>query len=391
MIKLNEALKIVLNSATPLPSEQVEMAEAAGRVLSADVTSDIEMPPFNKSAMDGYACRREDLPNPLQVLETIPAGSAPTKIIGKNQCSKIMTGAPVPNGADCVVMFEYTEACGDNAIRFTGNRTKTNICSRGEDTKTGDVVIRSGTLIQNRHIPVLASVGCTNPTVARRPKVAVIATGDELVEPSCAPGNSQIRNSNAHQLRAQIKSIGAIPVYYGIAKDREDSLRPIIKKASAECDVILLSGGVSTGDFDLVRAVLQQEQFTLLFETIASKPGKPTVFGKADNCFCFGLPGNPVSTYILFENLVKPFLFKLMGHDYKHQDVPMRLGCSIQHKRGNRDSWIPVKITEPGVIKPIEYHGSAHLKALADADGLICLPMETLELAEGATIAFRQF
>jgi molybdopterin molybdotransferase len=390
MILFEEALRIVLDAAQPLPSERVDLTDALGRILAEDVVSDMDMPPFDKSAMDGYACRRGDLANALRVVETVPAGRSPTKRIGKNECSKIMTGAPVPDGADCVIMVEYTEACGLGTIRFTGKPGRDNICPKGQDIRMGDIVMHRSALILDRHIAVLASVGCSRPLVTQRAKVGILATGDELVEPDETPGPSQIRNSNAYQLRAQVLRVGAAPTQYGITRDSEDALTERIQRASAENDVILLSGGVSAGDYDLVPPVLRSSGFDLLFEKVATKPGMPTVFGRSAKCFCFGLPGNPVSTFILFENLVKPFLFKLMGHEYRPWIAPMRLGSPVRRKKTDRVSWIPVAVTTEGIATPVEYHGSAHMNALCEADGLICVPIGTAEIPEGAFVDVRQ-
>jgi molybdopterin molybdotransferase len=391
MILLEDALKIVADSARILPHESVGLDEAFLRILAKDMESDMDMPPFNKSAMDGYACRRADLSNKLLVIETIQAGRAPTKIIGKNQCAKIMTGAPVPEGADCVIMVEYTEQCGDGTVRFTAENTRDNICAKGEDIVRGEIVLKRGTRILDRHLALLAAVGTVRPEVFCRAKVGVIATGDELVEPSLAPGQSQIRNSNASQLRAQAAGTGALPASYGIAPDNEEALAALIRKASSENDVILLSGGVSMGDFDLVPKVLKSEGYELLFEKIATQPGMPTVFGRSERGFCFGLPGNPVSTFILFENLVKPFLYKLMGHDYHPRIVTMRLVVPVRRKKTDRASWIPVRIVSPDRIAPIEYHGSAHLNSLCGADGLICIPIGVSELKEDSPTDVRLF
>jgi len=390
MIPFEEALRIVLDAAWPLTAESVDLQDAVGRVLAEDVRSDMDMPPFNKSAMDGYACRYVDIRNALRVVETIPAGQAPTRAIGENECAKIMTGAPVPDGADCVIMVEYTEPSGPGAIRFTGKESKSNICLRGEDIQAGDVVASRGTLITEQHIAVLASVGCTRPVVARRPRVGVVATGDELVEPSVVPGPSKIRNSNAYQLMAQIARAGGIPVYCGIAADTEEALTPCIAKATAENDVILLSGGVSAGDYDLVPPVLREQGFELLFEKVATKPGMPTVFGRSPTCFCFGLPGNPVSTFILFETLVRPFVLRLMGHDYRPKSVRLPLAASIRRKKVNRAAWTPVAVTPEGKVVSVEYHGSAHVGALCEADGLICVPVGTSEISEDTLVDVRQ-
>ena len=389
MPPFEKAFEIVLNSAHLLSTERVDIANAVNRILAEDVKSDIDIPPFNKAAMDGYACRREDLANELTVIETIPAGVPPKKATGPNQCAKIMTGATVPQGADCVVMVEFTENPAENTVRFTGKETASNICTKAEDVKTGQTVLKKGTLIKSRHVATLASVGCANPLVAIRPKVGIIATGNELVEPSQSPALSQVRDSNSFQLTAQVETVGVIAKNYGITRDTKPAIDAAIKTAIAENDVVLISGGVSVGDFDFVPDILKQNDIELMFEKIAIKPGKPTVFGLSENVFCFGMPGHPVSGFVMCELLVKPFLYKLMGHDFTPLQIKVPLGTSISRKKTARPSWIPVIITDEGTAEPVEYHGSAHFGALCEADGLLCIPKGTAELKEGTMVSVR--
>jgi len=358
------------------------------------------MPPFNKSAMDGFACRRADLTNELTVVETIPAGVMPKKKIGKNQCAKIMTGAVVPEGADCVIMVEHTEVVAHNRVWWHGlpareNTAKIgvplcNIAAKGEDAKKGDVVLRAGVLIKAQHIAVLASVGCTRPLVTIAPRVGIIATGDELVEPDRKPTACQIRNSNSFQLAAQVAGASAIPTHYGIAADTKQRISAVLTKAMAENDVVIISGGVSVGDCDLVRDILKENGVKILFERVAVKPGRPTVFGVADEIFCFGLPGNPVSGFVMFELLVKPFLYRMMGHDFKPTSYRGQLERTIKRKNAERDFWLPVVTRYDGKVAQIDYHSSAHITALCEADGLICVPSGVTEIKEGATVAVRQ-
>ena len=390
VLNFDDAFEIVISSARRLGTERVGIDRALNRILAEDVISDIDMPPFNKSAMDGFACRRADLTNELSIIETIPAGYAPSKSIGPNQCAKIMTGAVVPEGADCVIMVEYTENVAENRIRFTGSTTDNNICLRAEDTKKGDVILRAGQIIKAEHIAVLATVGCIKPSVALQPRVGIIATGDELVEPSQQPTASQIRNSNAFQLAAQVIGTSAIATNYGIAADTKEAIDGMVKKGIRQNDVVILSGGVSVGDYDFVREVLKENNVRLLFEKIAVKPGRPTVFGISDDAFCFGLPGNPASTFIMFELLVKPFLYKMTGHDFKPVVSHMQLESTITRKKTERDSWLPVIFKENGKIASIEYHGSAHINALCEADGLVCMPAGVAEIKEGTAVAVRQ-
>jgi molybdopterin molybdotransferase len=389
MIDLKEALRIVLDSARLLGTERVDLGQALNRILAEEVTSDIDMPPFDKSRVDGYACRRADLGNTLAIVETIQAGVPPTKAIEPNQCAKIMTGAAVPKGGDCVIMIEQTENVGQDTIRFRGQRTPDNICRRAEDIETGQVVLEKGSRIRPQHIAVLASVGQVRPLVAKRPRVAIIASGDELVEPAAKPGPSQIRNSNGPQLAAQVEAVGVVARVYGTVKDVAADIDRVVKTAVADNDVVIISGGVSVGDFDLVPSILRQNNVRLLFEKIAVKPGKPTVFGLSEKTYFFGLPGNPVSTFVVFELMVKPFLYKLMGHNYSPVCVQVPLDESVTRKDTERQGWLPVKATDAGTAQPVEYHGSAHIPALCTADGLISMPIGVAKIEKASLVRVR--
>lgn len=389
MLPFDEALKIVLDSARKLGSERVDIARAANRILAEDVESDMDIPPRDRAVVDGYACRRQDLANELKIIETIPAGMPPKKTIGPNQCAKIMTGATLPGGADCVFMVEFMENPTSGTVRFTGENTNDNIRPQGRDIKAGRVVLRAGSRIRPQDIAVLATVGHAEVIAAKKPKAGIIATGDELVEPHSKPSPWRLRNSNSPQLAAQLESAGTVVTDYGIAKDTTDEIDATFKKAAEENDVVLLSGGVSMGDFDLVPEILKQNNIELLFEKIAVKPGKPTVFGASTGLYCFGLPGNPVSTFVMFELLVKPFLYKLMGHDYTPPNIRMPLDESISRKDTERRGWIPVKITDAGTLIKVEYHGSGHINALCGADGLICMEVGVAEIPKGTIVRIR--
>jgi molybdopterin molybdotransferase len=389
MITQNEAHQIMMARAGTLGTEQVGLDQVLNRVLAKDVRADMDMPPFVKSAMDGYACRRTNLADDLEVVETLKAGEIPRKTIGPGECAKIMTGGMVPEGADCVIMVEQVEQLDKNRIRFTGESTRDNVCLKGEDMKLGDVVLRAGTQLRPQHIAMLASVGCVRPEVAQRPRVGIIATGDELVEPDVKPDVSQIRTSNSHQLVGQVLTADATPTYYGIAKDTEESLDATLKKAMAECDVVLLSGGVSMGDFDLVPGIMKSNGLTILFDEIAIQPGKPTTFAVSDNSYCVGLPGNPVATFTQFELLVKPFLYRLMGHDYRPANLRLPMARTHSRKRFARESWFPAKITDDGTVLPCEFHGSAHVESLCEADCLGTMPAGVESLDEGVLVTVR--
>lgn len=389
MIPFEQAYEIVMSRARLLDPEQVSLRAAAGRILAQDVFCDMDMPPFDKSAMDGYACRRGDLPGPLRVIETIQAGTSPVKHVRTGECAKIMTGAMIPPGADCVIMVEYVRTEEDGRIWFSAEDTATNICYRGEDIHAGDLVLPMGVLLKPQDIAVLATAGCATPQVARRPRVGVIATGDELVEPQQRPAPSQIRTSNSYQLCAQIEAVGAAVAYYGITPDTEAAVDAVMKRAMSENDVILLSGGVSMGDFDLVPGVMVKNGLEILFDSIATKPGKPTTFAVGSGVYCFGLPGNPVSTFVQCETLVKPFLYALMGHSYRAPCLRLPLAETFRRKQADRDAWLPVSVTVEGNVFIRTYHGSAHINALCGAEGLIMIPTGTTIIEKGTLIRVR--
>jgi len=386
MISYEKAFEIIINSAFTLEKESVELAHCLNRVLAEDIKSDIDMPPFNKSAMDGYACRREDFHEFLTVIETIPAGYLPLKTVQKNECSKIMTGSIVPQGADCVVNVENTEITTDNKIRITDSNTPVNICYQGEDIKRGEFVLSHGTLILPQHIAVLANAGISVVPVYKKSRISIITTGSELREPGVPLPDGCIRNSNSYQLIGQVQRMFIEPDYLGIADDTENSLNLLIQKALSGSDVVLISGGVSMGDYDLVPAVLKANQVDILFDRVAMQPGKPLTFGIKDKTAIFAFPGNPVSAFFLFEIMAKPFIYKLMGYDYNTKMFPLIAGVDFKRKRGDRKTFIPIKI-ENGEAFPIEFHGSAHINSLCFAEGIISFPLGVLEIKKGETVS----
>ncbi len=374
MIPFEEAIGMVLGSADLVGTEDIPLIEGAGRVLATDVYSDIDMPPFDKSAMDGFACRRADIGSGrLKVVETVPAGVCPEKPVGKGECTRIMTGGVVPRGADQVVMVEHTEEAG-GFVTVTRKSKERNICRTAEDLRAGDLVATKGTVLTPSKIALLAAVGSDPVHVFRRPVLGIVATGRELVEPTEKPEGAMIRNSNGYQLYGQAAVSGFKPVYIGIAGDTPDAIGRIIDDRHEGVDLFIFSGGVSMGRYDFVPSVLKERGFDLLFEKVAVKPGRPVVFGRRDNTWVFGLPGNPVSTYILFELFVKPFCFSLMGAEYLHREARARAQKKISRKKTERRSYLPVRYSSPGMVSPVEYHGSAHIGAVAGADGFIVIP-----------------
>lgn len=390
MIPFENALRIVLERARPTGAETVPLAAACGRVLARDAVSDIDMPPFDKSAMDGFACRRADLPGPLAAVRTIVAGAPPGLPLATGQCARIMTGAEVPPGADCVIKIEESRTLAEGRILFTGAATPAHICPRGEDVRAGDAVLRAGTLLEPRHLGLLAAAGCALPWVARRPRVTLLATGDELAPPEAQPGPGQIRDSNTPQLRAQVAAAGAELTACDRVADDPAVLWGALALALTTSDLVLLTGGVSLGDFDFVPRVMREVGIEILFDSVAIKPGKPATFGVGPGgVSCLGLPGNPWAAFVQFELLARPLLYKMMGAEHRHRCWTAPLARTLRRAQTDRAEWRPVTLDEAGRAVPIEHHGSAHLGSLAAAEGLVAIPAGVAVLAEGTLVRVR--
>jgi len=390
MIKFEEAYKIVMGASFSTGTESVPFTESPGRVLATAVKSDMNMPPWNRSSVDGFACRHSDLGNELKVLETVAAGKMPSQAITPGTCTRIMTGAAVPEGADYIFMLEDSETVADGTVKFTGKEGKQNISKAAEDVRKGETILTSGRFIRPQDIAVMAMAGATTVTVGCRVKVGVISTGNELVEPDQVPAEAQIRNSNAWQLMAQIARAGAEGRYYGIATDDIASTENLLKKAVGENDMILISGGISAGDFDFVPQVIRSMGLTIHFNEVAVQPGKPLTFCTGDRKIVFGLPGNPVSTFVQFEVTVRPLIAKMMGVTVEEPPVLLLLGADWSRKRAGRMAWIPVILNKEGEAVPIEYHGSAHITALPQAWGIIAIPQGQSWIQKGETVSVRQ-
>ncbi len=388
MIPFKDAYNRMMDAVRPASTERIPLHAARGRILASRISAPRPMPPFRKAVVDGFACKRGDLPGPLRCVETVGAGNAPTQSLGAGECAKVMTGAPVPEGADCVILVEHSEVDHEGLVRWTGERTGDNIAEIGQDMAAGDVLLEPGHRLRAAELAVLATAGEANPEVYGQPRVCVITTGDELVEPGEAPSPVQIRNSNGPQTMAQLASMGISATFGGIARDTETSLREIVTPAMANHDVVILSGGVSMGDFDFVPGILQEHGVTLHFTKVAIQPGKPTVFGSSDSVYCFGLPGNPVSGFAIFELFVRPFLYRLMGHDYRPPTVHAPLAETFQRKVATREAYVPVRLDDGGRIHKIAYQGSAHINAYVHANGMISFPVgvDTLEAGTMARV-----
>jgi molybdopterin molybdotransferase len=398
MIPFDDALRTVRDHTARLEPTSLHLPHALGMVLAEDIASDVNMPPFNKSAMDGFAVVAADLaevPCSLPVAQNIPAGAVPTGPLRPGQCARIMTGAPVPEGADTVVRVELTEqGPGENEVTFRKAETKgRNICWKAEDVAAGDVVLRAGHCIRAPETALLAACGREQVAVFRKPSVAALSTGNEVVPINQVPKPGQIRDANSHYLAARFQRLGVPVKLLGIARDEESDLRQAIGEG-LEHDVLILSGGVSMGDYDLVPGILKEAGAEILFDSVAMKPGRPTVYARCGDCAIFGLPGNPVSVLVASEILVLPAVRQMMGH--AEAEAPRRrarLTATASHKPKRR-SHVPGRLAETArgwTVQPLPYHGSAHIKALSEANALIVLPAGVARIEAGAETEVIEF
>ncbi|MEZ2330721.1 gephyrin-like molybdotransferase Glp [Mesorhizobium sp. RCC_202] len=378
LVPVAEALERLLDGAAPLPGESVALADAAGRVLAEPVVALRTQPPFNASAMDGYATRSADIasvPVHLSVVGMAPAGRGFAGTVGKGQAVRIFTGAPLPDGADTIVIQENVRDLGDGQIEVVEPTAQgRNIRRRGLDFGQGDVLLEKGRVLDPAALSLSASANHPNLTVVRRPLVAIIATGDELLPPGSEPGPDQIISSNAYGVAATARSVGARALDLGIAADRPEAIAGLVKKAvEAGADVIVTLGGASVGDHDLIHDVLTGEGMQLDFWKIAMRPGKPLMFGRLGNVRCVGLPGNPVASIVCSQLFLKPLLARLGGRDHSQDLRTARLGSAMQANDLRQDYVRAVVREDAGqlVATPFGIQDSSMLRMLADANGLI--------------------
>jgi len=389
MIQIEDAFRI-LNTIVFHPEiEYIRLMNSLGRILAEDIISAISMPPFDKSAMDGYAISSNDTSEQFKIVETIAAGSVPSHTIKKGECAKIMTGAMVPPGTDRVVKVEVTRE-ENGFMSITGEDKYLNICYCGEDVKPGDKILGKGQIIRPQEAGIIASMGTANVPVYKKPLVGIITTGSEIREPGETLSTGQIYNSNAYSIGAQVLQAGALVKYAGIVGDDINNIKNAIDSLLSETQMVLISGGVSMGDYDFVPQTLKELGVDLKFDKVAIQPGKPTVFGVRDKTLVFGMPGNPVSTFTIFEIFVKQMLYKLMGSVYTPMILKGTLRKDFKRKNAERTAYIPVKYSNDAFIDTLEYHGSAHLTALSSANALLSIPVGVKEIPQGSIAYVRQ-
>ncbi len=398
MLTVSQALAEILAHVPPSRATRVPLADALGLVLAEDAVCDLDSPPFDKALMDGFAIRVSDLSEgraTLHVIDEVMAGQVSQLAVGPGEAIRIMTGAPVPQGADAVVPVEHTRqetgaAAKDEVIIESPAMTAgKNIFRRGESTRQGDRVVPAGRQLRAQEIGALAELGKAVIAVFARPTVAVLATGDELVSIGNVPGPGQIRNSNEAMLVAQLRQMGAVPQRLGVARDDRQDLREKIGQGLA-CDLLLLSGGVSAGKLDLVPSVLAEMGVRQVFHKVRVKPGQPIWFGVLDGvvngeiagktgseaarCHVFGLPGNPVSSMVCCELFVRTAIRRLVGIE-PALTAPLRGRLTRDHfNGGNRPTYHPARwelSDAGGTVEPVKWTGSADLSATVEANAMV--------------------
>lgn len=387
----------ILSTVRALPAERVLFQWAVGRILAEPVVAPHDVPSFANSAMDGFAVRADDVTSPgavLEILEDVAAGQVATVAVGEGQAIKIMTGAPMPEGADTVVRVEDTEEEAGKVRIATAPAAGNSVRPPGGDIAAGTTVFPAGTRLSEAHIGVLATIGVVEPLVARRPKVAVMSTGDELVPPDTSElGPGSIRDSNRPMLLTLVAAAGGEPIDMGRIPDDADSLRAALGQAAAESDAIVTSGGVSMGEFDVTKMVLRDESEVEFFP-VAMKPGKPQGFGTVGGTPFFGLPGNPVSVLVSFEQFMRPALLAMQGATALLRPRLMGVAGETFKSDPAKEEFIRVRFVEdtptPKVVQT-GGGGSHVLSGAANADAFAVLGVDVEEVAEGQPIVLELF
>ncbi|HVG18880.1 MAG TPA: gephyrin-like molybdotransferase Glp [Blastocatellia bacterium] len=392
MITVDEALSIVLGQVEALGAETVPLEQANARILAEDVRADIDLPPFDRARMDGYAVRSADVttaPVSLNLIGEIAAGAKFPGKLNPGEAVKIFTGAPVPEGADGVQKVEVTRSDGRTVEISEPVKPGQFITPRASEVAAGDLIAERGCEIRPAVMAVLASFGYAEVKVGRRPRVAVLSTGSELIEVSAKPSGAQIRNSNSYALASYAARSGATVDLLGTVEDTHQATVKALLDAAEGRDMVITSGGVSMGDYDLVKGALKEMGAEVYFEKVIIRPGKPTVFARRDQTYFFGLPGNPVSTSVTFNVFARPAIRKMQGErNPLLPTVRAVLARPVKDMSGRR-SYLPARLViENGraLAEPLKWGGSSDLVAFMQSDALIIVREESHDLAEGEAV-----
>jgi len=401
MIDWKDARQMLLDRARPGKPESIPLKSALGYVLADDVPALHDVPPFDNSAMDGYAVRAAETagaspenPAVLEAIGFLPAGEHAGSPIGAGQAIKIMTGAPVPEGADAVVMVEETRTEDQDVEILSEMAEGENIRRAGEDVREGDRVAAAGDCITPARIGLIAAVGHADVKVYSKPRVGILITGDELVEPGEDLPPGKIRNSNSYSLFAQVLEAGGEPIEFGIVPDDPSRLRDAFSEAFGWCDLVLSSGGVSMGDLDFVESSAGEAGAEILFTAVAQKPGKPMVGGAVGDVLFFGLPGNPVSVMVCFEIYVRPIIRKMLGFQDLYRPTITGTFANGYRKKPGRMEWVRVTIDRSGgrcILNPSAAQGSGILSSMARGQGLAEVPREVTALGPDDPVTVHLF
>ncbi|MBF0609972.1 MAG: molybdopterin molybdotransferase MoeA [Magnetococcales bacterium] len=390
MISFSEARSRILEQVNPISQmENIPVQKAAGRILAKSVVAAHAVPNHDNSGMDGYAVRFADLakeiPTTLRVTADLPAGSRLERTVGPGEAIRIMTGAPIPDGCDCVVMQEVVTRQGAEVTIPPGQKIKQNVRPAGEDMQEGQEVMHPGRRLSPADVGLLTTLGFNEIIVYRRIKVGVLSTGNEVVEPPTPLLPGQVYDSNRMALLAALQSMGVETLNMGLVGDDRNAIAGALRRGAQECDAILTSGGVSVGDFDLVKEVLQ-DIGSIHFWKVAMKPGKPQAYGQLGQATFFGLPGNPVSSLAVFLLMVRPALFRLMGAEPQPEKRLMLPFRGTHHKKHDRMDFLRGVVyfqPEGAWVTLSGGQGSGILSGMANANALIALPESPLSIADG--------
>ncbi|ETX00446.1 molybdopterin molybdotransferase MoeA [Candidatus Entotheonella palauensis] len=397
-VRVAEAQTLVLDCVQPGAVEKVALVDALRRVIAEDVIAPRDIPPHNNSAMDGYAVRHRDVdgatqdePAGLKVLQVLPAGLKPEHVVEPGTAIKIMTGAPMPDGADTVVQVEHTNASDTDVAIYRAPKVGSNLRQRGEDINAGDCILARQTRLRPAELGVLASVGKAQVMVYQRPRVAILATGDEIADLDDPDPHSKIINSNSYTIAGQVIDAGGVPVLLGVARDTREEISQRIA-SGLQADVLITSGGVSAGDFDYVRDCLDAAGFVTEFLTVSMRPGSPVTFGTVGQVPVFSLPGNPVASMVTFELFVRPALLKMQGHTQLFRTLSQAtLEDEVSKRQGVRTFLRgvlqpPKRSEEMPTVTTTGPQGSGILRSMSLANCLIDIPEDVERLQPGDTV-----